>query len=210
MARPEHSTPGCWVIWKELATNVRIPINLASEPFRRDRPVLVATGVAMALLAVVLCSLLYLIAVDRSRSGETRARVNHLNQELSAISTEQARLDATLRQPANASILERSLLLNTLVERKSVSWTRIFADLEAVMPLNVRLIQVRLPQIDSRNQVLLDMVIGSQSPEPVITFLKQLQASPRFGPATVHNSAPPTDNEPLYRYRVSVNYAQKL
>ena len=62
----------------------------------------------------------------------------------------------------------------------------------------------------ARNQVLLDMVVGSQSPEPVITFLKQLQTSPRFGPATVHNSAPPTDNEPLYRYRVSVNYAQKL
>ena len=189
---------------------MRIPINLASEPFRRDRPILVATGVAAALLGVALCGLLYLIAVDRTRSGETRARVNRLNQELTAVSTEQARLDATLRQPANASILERSLLLNTLVERKSVSWTRIFADLEAVMPPNVRLIQVRLPQIDSRNQVLLDMVVGSQSPEPVITFLKQLQASPRFGPATVHNSAPPTDNEPLYRYRVSVNYAQKL
>ena len=189
---------------------MRIPINLASDPFRRDRPLLVATGVAAALLAVVLCGLLYLIAVDRSRSGDSRAQVNRLNQELTAISTEQARLDATLRQPANASILERSLLLNTLVERKSVSWTRIFADLEAVMPPNVRLIQVRLPQIDSRNQVLLDMVVGSQSPEPVITFLKQLQSSPRFGPATVHNSAPPTDNEPLYRYRVSVNYAQKL
>ena len=202
--------PDCWDIWRGRATDVRIPINLASEPFRRDRPVLVAAGVAMTLLAVVLCGLLYLIAVDRAHSGETRARVNRLNQELTAISTEQARLDATLRQPANASILERSLLLNTMVERKSVSWTRIFADLEAVMPPNVRLIQVRLPQIDSRNQVLLDMVVGSQSPEPVITFLKQLQASPRFGPATVHNSAPPTDNEPLYRYRVSVNYAQKL
>jgi Tfp pilus assembly protein PilN len=202
--------PDCWGISRGRATDVRIPINLASDPFRRDRPLLVATGVAAALLGVVLCGLLYLIAVDRSRSGDTRARVNRLNQELTAISTEQARLDATLRQPANASILERSLLLNTLVERKSVSWTRIFADLEAVMPPNVRLIQVRLPQIDSRNQVLLDMVVGSQSPEPVITFLKQLQASPRFGPATVHNSAPPTDNEPLYRYRVSVNYAQKL
>ncbi len=202
--------PGCSGILRGRGIDVRIPINLASDPFRRDRPVLVATGVAVALLAAVLCGLLYLIGVDRARSGDTRARVNRLDQELSAISTEQARLDATLRQPANASILERSLLLNTLVERKSVSWTRIFADLEAVMPPNVRLIQVRLPQIDSRNQVLLDMVVGSQSPEPVITFLKQLQASPRFGPATVHNSAPPTDNEPLYRYRVSVNYAQKL
>jgi len=159
---------------------------------------------------MVLAVLLSLIVVGRTRMGDTRARVIRLNQELTAISTEQARLDATLRQPVNASILERSLLLNTLVERKSVSWTKIFADLEAVLPPNVRLIQVRLPQIDSANQVLLDMVVGSQSPEPVITFLKQLQASPRFGPATVHNSVPPTDNEPLYRYRVSVNYGQKL
>lgn len=189
---------------------MKIPINLASDPFRRDRPILIATGVVAALLAVLLGSLVYLIAAERARLGDTRARVNRLNQELAAISAEQARLDATLRQPANASILERSLLLNTLVERKSVSWTKIFADLEAVMPPNVRLIQVRLPQINSRNEVLLDMVVGSQSPEPVITFLKQLQASPRFGPATVHNSAPPTDNEPLYRYRVSVNYGQKL
>jgi len=189
---------------------VRIPINLASDPFRRDRPLLLASGVAAAVLTVVLCGLLYLIAADRTRLGDTRARVTQLNQELATIATEQARLEATLRQPANASILERSLLLNTLVERKSVSWTKIFADLEAVMPTNVRLIQVRLPQIDSANQVLLDMVIGSQSPEPVIAFLKQLQASPRFGPATVHNSVPPTDNEPLYRYRVSVNYGQKL
>jgi type IV pilus assembly protein PilN len=115
-----------------------------------------------------------------------------------------------LRQPVNAVVLERSLLLNTLVERKSVSWTKIFADLEGVMPASVRLVQVRLPQIDSQNQVLLDMVVAAQSPTPVIDFLKRLQESPRFGPATVHNSLSPTDNEPLYRYRVSVNYAQKL
>jgi Tfp pilus assembly protein PilN len=189
---------------------VRIPINLASDPFRRDRPMLLANGVGALLLAVLLGFFLYDIATNRTRLGDNRAEVIRLHQELATISAEQARLDATLRQPANASILERSLLLNTLVERKSVSWTKIFADLEAVMPPNVRLIQVRLPQIDSQNQVLLDMVVGSQSPEPVITFLKQLQTSPRFGPATVHNSVPPTDNEPLYRYRVSVNYAQKL
>ncbi len=189
---------------------MRIPINLASDPFRCDRPVLVATSAAAALLVVLLGVFLYMIAAERARVGDTRAEVLRLNRELTTISTEQAQLDATLRQPANATILERSLLLNTLVERKSVSWTKIFADLEAVLPPNVRIIQVRLPQIDSANQVLLDMVVGSQSPEPVITFLKQLQASPRFGPATVHNSVPPTDNEPLYRYRVSVNYGQKL
>jgi len=189
---------------------MRIPINLASEPFRRDRPMLVAAGVCAVLLAGLLGVLAYLIAADRGRLGDTRAQVDRLNRELTAITTEQAQLDNTLRQPVNASVLERSLLLNTLVERKSVSWARIFADLEEVMPDNVRLIQVRLPQINSRNEVLLDMVVGAQGPEPVIGFLRKLQTSPFFGPAAVHNSVPPSENEPLYRYRVSVNYAQKL
>jgi type IV pilus assembly protein PilN len=189
---------------------MRIPINLASDPFRRDRPLLIASGVCAALLAGLLGLLIFLIAADRARQGDTRQQADRLSRELSAAAAEQARLDATLRQPANASILERSLLLNTLLERKSVSWTRIFADLEAVMPPDVRLIQVRLPQIDSRNQVLLDMVVGAQGPVPVIGFLKKLQTSPRFGPATLHNSVPPSDNQPLYRSRVSVNYAQKF
>ena len=98
----------------------------------------------------------------------------------------------------------------SLVQDRSLFEHDRFADLEEVMPGNVRLIQVRLPQINSQNEVLLDMVVGAQSPAPVIDFLKKLQESPRFGPATVHNSVPPTDNDPLYRYRVSVNYAQKL
>jgi Tfp pilus assembly protein PilN len=187
---------------------MRIPINLASEPFRKDRPMLVASSICALLLAGLLGMLVFLIATNRARQGDTRQQVDRLGRELSMISSEQAKLDATLRQPANASILERSLLLNTLVERKAVSWTRIFADLEAVMPPNVRLIQVRLPQIDATNHVLLDMVVGAQGPVPVIGFLKQLQTSPRFGPATLHNSVPPSDNEPLYRSRVSVNYAQ--
>ena len=190
--------------------NMRIPINLASEPFRRDRAMVVASAACAVLLTILLAGLTSLILAERNRASSTRVAVNGLTNEVRTLAAQQAKLDATLRQPANASILERSLLLNTLVERKSVSWTRIFADLELVLPANVRVIQVRLPQINARNEVLLDMVVGAQGPAPVIEFLRNLQASPRFGPATVHNSASPTDNEPLYRYRVSVNYAQKL
>lgn len=190
--------------------SVRIPINLATEPLRRDRPMIVASAVCAVLLAGSLSMLVYLIVAERGRAAETRVAVEKLNAEVRTMAAQQAKLDGVLRQPSNASVLERSLLLNTLVDRKSVSWTRIFADLEQVLPPNVRVIQVRLPQINARNEVLLDMVIGAQGPAPVIEFLRNLQSSPRFGPATVHNSASPTDNEPLYRYRVSVNYAQKL
>jgi Tfp pilus assembly protein PilN len=189
---------------------VRIAINLASQPFRKDRPLAVASAACSILLAGLLGLQLYLIFTSRSTVRETRAEVTRLSGELRSITAEQARLDAVLREPANAVVLQRSYMLNTLVNRKSISWTKIFADLEEVLPRDVRLVQVRLPQIDAQNRVLLDVIVAAQSPGPVIEFLKKLQESSRFGPATVHNSVAPSDNEPLYRYRVSVSYAQRL
>ncbi len=189
---------------------MRIPVNLSSEPFRRDRPILVASGACAVLLAGLLCLLIFLIVAERERAKESRAAVNRLNGQLRTVFADQAKLDAFLREPANAVVLERSLLLNQLLERKSVSWTRIFADLESVLPYNVKLISVRLPQINSRNEVMLDMVVGTKEPESVIGFLKKLEESPLFGPLELHSSLPPSQNEPLYRYRVTVNYAQKL
>ncbi|MCK7506005.1 MAG: hypothetical protein MZV70_19320 [Desulfobacterales bacterium] len=56
----------------------------------------------------------------------------------------------------------------------------------------------------------MDMIVGSPAPESAIALLKKLETSPVFGETTVVNSQPPSQNEPLYRYGLSVNYAQKL
>src|SRR5271165_742572 len=116
---------------------MRIPINLSTEPFRRDRPVLVASGALAVVLTLMLGFLVYLILADRARMKDTRVAVAGLDAEVRKISAEQAKLDATLRQPQNAEVLQRSLLLNTLLERKAISWTKIFADLEGVLPVDV-------------------------------------------------------------------------
>jgi type IV pilus assembly protein PilN len=96
-----------------------------------------------------------------------------------------------------------------------VSWTRVFEDLEPVMPYNVRLVSVRLPQVppsdtSATNHAQLDMTVGTDRPEAVIELLKRLVASPLFGPARQVNQQPPTQNDPLYRYRISVAYVQKF
>jgi Tfp pilus assembly protein PilN len=189
---------------------VKIPINMASEPFRRDRPVVLASVAGSSALALLLIFLLVSIVSGRGRAQVTRETIAQLTQQLVVVNREQAKLEATLRRPENAEVLERSVMLNALIERKSISWTRTFADLEKVLPHNVRLMNIRLPQVNSANQVTLDMVVGAQSTEPLQDFLKKLEASPLFGPASVSTYLPPSQNEPLYRYRVNVNYAQKL
>jgi Tfp pilus assembly protein PilN len=188
---------------------MKIPINLASQPFRRDRPMIVGSVVVGLLLAGTLGVLVWLAMLDRTQMADTRGSIDRLDQQIRKVSAEQTRLEAVLREPANAELLERSLFLNALLLRKGISWTRIFADLEKTLPHNVRLISVR-PSVNAQNQISLDMNVGSESPEAVIELLKAFESSPLFGSVYQHNSLPPSQNEPLYRYRVSVNYAQKL
>src|ERR1051326_1127625 len=188
---------------------MKIGINLATQPFRRDRPVLVLAGVLSTLLVALLGGLIYLAVAQRGELADSRRDVDRLQRKIRLVSMEQQKLEAVLRRPENAEVLERSLFLNALLYRKGISWTRIFADLEKVVPHNVRIMQIR-PTLNSKNEVVLDMQVGTESPEALIGFLKAMEASPLFGPAYRHTSAPPSQSEPLWKYRISVNYAQKL
>ena len=135
--------------------------------------------------------------------------LTRLDNQISALSREQSNLDRTIRQPGNEIVLDRSILINALISRKAISWTHIFSDLETVLPWNVRIVGIR-PQVNARNQLFLDMTVAADTPEPVIAFILRLEGSEVFGSTAVSGITPPTQNDPYYRYRLSVNYAQKL
>jgi type IV pilus assembly protein PilN len=189
---------------------IHVPINLASEPFQRTRAVVAASAAGCVALLLLLVVQVSHILSERGQAAETRAAIGHLDRQLKIVGSAQGRLDATLLEPVNAEVLDRSLFFNTVILRKSISWTRLFADLEQVVPNDVRLVSVRLPEIDTRNRVLLDMVVGANDAGSVVAMIKRLQASPLFGPTAIHSSMPPSQSETLTRYRLSVTYAQKL
>jgi hypothetical protein len=189
---------------------IQVPINLATEPFRRDRPVLVASAALALLLATLLGFEAKTIVSERRQGAEIHVTINRLNAQLRGITAEQAKLNALLRKPENAEVMERSLFLNALIDRKAISWTKLFADLEKVVPYNVRLVSVRLPEVDSDNRVLLDMVVGAKERPELVELVSHLEASPQFGDPTVQSTTPPSQTDPFYRYHVVVSYAQKL
>lgn len=189
---------------------MRIPINLASEPFRHDRPMLVGSAVCAVLLAGLLVLQIFLIRGAEDQARDVKLGVRQLSQQLAGVSGERAKVDRTLRQSGNAEVFQRSILLNALVERKAISWTRIFADLEHVKPYNVRVIQIRLPKIHADQQVSLDMTVGMEDWVPSGVLIKNLEESPLFGPVLVQSWDPPGLNQKLYEYHLTVEYGQKL
>jgi hypothetical protein len=190
-------------------------LNLASRPFRRERAQNAAYALIAGLLTCTLAVLVVLILHARAGAADLRRVIDAENRELYRHQREEAQFSGVLGRPENADVFSTSVFLNELIARRAVSWTRVFRDLETVMPSNMRLLAIRLPQIPTEdasgtNHLQLDMSVGTDRPEAVVDLLKQLQKSNLFGAAAVVTQQPPTQNDPLYKYRVSVSYAQKL
>jgi hypothetical protein len=188
---------------------MRIPINLAREPFRRDRPLLVGSAFAALVLVASLIFLISLAIAERGQTRDTQAMLNRVNRQLTGIDNEQAKLDASMRLPGNEEVLDRSILLNTLIKRKAISWTKIFADLDTVCPPNVRVLAIR-PTINEQGGLFLEMQVASDTVEPIIQFMLKLEGSDMFGSIAASGSTPPSQTNPFVRYSITVNYAQKL
>jgi Tfp pilus assembly protein PilN len=188
---------------------MRIPINLAHEPFRQNRRLLVGSTIAGLLLIASLVFLMSLSAAERRETRDTQAILSRVNRQLTAIRAEQAKLDTQMRRPGNEVALDRIVLLNELIKLKATSWTKIFSDLEKVVPPNVRILSIR-PSINSRDEVFLDMQVAADGPEQFIAFVKELEGSDVFGSTAISGITPPSQTDAFYRYRLSVNYAQKL
>ncbi len=190
-------------------------INLASQPFRRERAQnAIIAGACLALT----CSLVVLVGLflhERSQAGDLRSVISAQNARLSGLQRQQAQFSGVLARPENADVFATNVFLNELIARRGVSWTRVFSDLGTVLPENMRLLAIRLPQVgveDSTgtNRVRLDMIVASEKSEAVINLLKKLEESPLFGSAVVVTQTPPSQNDPYYKFRVTVAYAQKL
>lgn len=188
---------------------MRLPLNLAREPMRRDRPMLVASAAVAILLCVSLVALIGLAITDRRSMEESRRVISRVQSQMAKINAQQAQIDAQIRLPQNSSALNRSVLFNQLIRRKAISWTKIFSDLGTVLPYNVRIQSIR-PQLNGRGELSLDMVVAADTPEPIIDFVGKLEGSDIFGNVSQTSQTQPTQNDPFVHFHLTVTYDQKL
>jgi Tfp pilus assembly protein PilN len=190
-------------------------INLASQPFRRERARNLLLAGICGLLFCSLVALSMLILRSRAEASQLRSAIAASRAQLERAHYQQAQFAGVLARPENEDVFSKTVFLNEVIARRAVSWTRVFQDLETVLPENVKLLAIRLPQVgpedrSGTNRVELTMDVGAETPDAVIGLLKRLSASDLFGPPKVMSQTPPGQNDPLYRYRVMVGYAQKF
>jgi Tfp pilus assembly protein PilN len=157
---------------------VKVRLNLASAPLENHRRFLLGSSLVGA-VALVLLVLLAQQAWRHWRENEDiRAKSAALQAQLSELREARRHLEQFYKEPDVRRSLDRAAFLNGLIEQRSFPWTRIFTDLERVLPEGVRVVSIAPQMRDGGVEVKL--VVGALSDEAKLEFLRSLEKSPEF------------------------------
>jgi Tfp pilus assembly protein PilN len=153
-------------------------LNLSTKPLQTHRSFLAGAGIIGAIAAIFFLALGWHVYSVRKANESQRAKIAQLRQEMSALESQRQDLERFFAQPENARLHERSAFLNTLIDEQSLNWTRMFMDLEKIMPAGVRLLNIE-PKHD-KGFVEVKITIGAMSDEAKLKFLHALEGSAAF------------------------------
>jgi len=61
-----------------------------------------------------------------------------------------------------------------LIQRKAFSWTRVFEDLEKVMPTNLHVVALK-PELNEQNQLLLEMKVAADNRAGAVDLVQRME-----------------------------------
>ncbi|HTM36310.1 MAG TPA: PilN domain-containing protein [Terriglobales bacterium] len=187
---------------------MRIDINLATRPYEDSRQFWVYWGTGLALLAIATLLMLFITATGFMRARGDRAQLSKLEEQIAAYDREKAQAEAVLNQPQNRELRDQSRFLNELFERKAFSWTRVFEDLEQVMPAHLRVISIH-PNVSGDNNVTIKLVVGGESQMQALDLVRKMENSQHFKQTRI-DASQSTDNpgtEDRVRVEIETAYA---
>jgi hypothetical protein len=162
---------------------MRLNINLASQPYEDARRFI--TTWASVLVPLVLLVIALSIGAGRQWL-QYRQLSNEVDREkkiLADLDVKQAQGMAILNDPANHDVREKSAFINGLILRKEISWTRIFTDLEQIMPAHLRVLSIA-PEV-KEDQIVVVMQLGGDSRDRAAELVRRMERSHVFRGAQI-------------------------
>jgi|ERR1022692_2928345 hypothetical protein len=158
---------------------MRLDINLATRPYEDAREFWTRWGLGVGLLAIVTLFLLGVTVNDWIKAGRDRQEIARIEKQIADREAERAQAQGVLDQAGNRSTRDQSQFLNGLIQRKSFSWTRVFEDLEQVMPSNLHVVALR-PELNEQNQMQLEMKVAGESRAAAVELVHRMEGSKHF------------------------------
>jgi len=184
---------------------MRLDLNLATRPYEDAREFWSRWGVGVGLLALLTLVLLGLTIRGWVEAGRDRRAIAQLEAQIAEKDTERARAQAFLEMAANHSTRDQSQFLNGLIQRKQFSWTRVFEELERVMPNRLHVVSLR-PELNEQNQVEVEMKVVGDTRAEAVELVHRMEGSKHFQGSHMVQEAQAGDNAASVIATVSAVY----
>jgi type IV pilus assembly protein PilN len=158
---------------------MRIDVNLATQPYQDARRFWVRWGLGLAGLSMFTLLLIYITVMGFLGARTDRNLIKQREQQIAERDEEKVKAERLLNQPENRSTRDRSQFLNDLFQRKSFSWTRVFEDLERVMPARLHVVSIQ-PALAADNQLAIKLVVAGDSSDRALELVRRMESSQRF------------------------------
>jgi uncharacterized membrane protein len=160
-------------------------INLATKPYQDVFRLLMQWGGLVLLLALATTALAWTAVSSWRESRDVNGKIAVLRTEIAALDRQHDEAVAVLRLPQNRSVVDTSKFLNELIERKSFSWTRVFMQLEEIMPPSLHVVSIS-PELHPRtNSMEVHLTVAGTSRQAAVELVKRLEQSPSFRDARI-------------------------
>lgn len=158
---------------------MRLDINLATRPYEDSGPLWLRWGGAVAALGLFTLILIYSALSGFAAACKDRGLIEQREQQIAARDQQKAKAEEMLSLPANRGTRDRAQFLNDLFQRKSFSWTKVFEDLERVMPPRLHVVSIH-PEKAPDNQLHIKLVVAGESRDRALELVRKMESSKHF------------------------------
>ena len=163
---------------------MRLRINLASQPYEVAREYQRRMTMVIAALGVLAVVLVGYILYNRAHTRTINRQISAVQAQMAGLDREETQARAILNKPANRVIADQSDFLNDLFARKSLSWTRIFTELEHIVPADLHVVSMK-PEYTKNNDLVVHIVVATDSRDRAVEMVRHMEKSNHFRQAQV-------------------------
>jgi hypothetical protein len=165
---------------------MRLNINLASQPYQDLNRFLRKWVPAVAVFVIASCALVAWAWVRYSEGREINGRINVTREQIHRLDVQRETATNMLAEPANKGTADTSRFINQLIAKKAFSWTRVFMQLEQIMPDRLHVVSLA-PELNKANQLQMTIHVAGDSREQAVELVRRIEKSPSFRSAVLRS-----------------------
>jgi len=173
---------------------MEVRLNLATKPLESHRRFLAGASLSAFVAGTVFLALGWHVYSVRKAATEVLARTSRINEERAEYEAKRRELERYFKQKSIADINDRADFINGIIAVRSFNWTKMFMDLEHILPGGVRIISIEPKQVSGH--VELNLTFGAAGDDVKLQFIRALEGSKQFSEVEIQSEVQPTTTTP--------------